>query len=38
MNTVMPKKLIPFYQKELEAAKANLSSNNLQQSVKNGGK
>ena len=32
MNTIMPKKLIPFYQKELEAAKANLSSNNLQQS------
>lgn len=32
INTVMPKKLIPFYQKELEAAKANLSCNNLQQS------
>ena len=32
LNTVMPKKLIQFYQNELYAAKANWSSNNLQQS------
>lgn len=30
--TKIPKTLSPFYQKELEAAKANLSSNNLLQS------
>lgn len=29
-NTIMPNKLIPFYQKELEAVKDNLQQDNLQ--------
>lgn len=30
VNTIMPKKLIPYYQKELQAVKENLEQDNLQ--------
>ena len=30
LNTIMPKEIVPFYQKELESVKDNLQQNNFQ--------